>query len=520
MPFIKGPFQNDLLIFPIIIACLLLFIFLMISFLMCDSSNRRLYISKIDVSVALFLGYGFLQWLLWKNDDTGEIAIFRWLMIITVYLLSRMVVRSILFYALVVSSLLQATIAVMQKLNCFPSEHPLFDVTGTFNNPGPLAGYLATGVILAILLLDNFFRHWRSIKTFLVVSSMLIIGIALYWTDSRSGLLAVGVGILVAYRQKIRLFIAKRRILIVSLSIAIILFISFTLWVYRPASANARLLIWKISCDMVIDKPICGHGIGGFEKLYMFYQAKYFANHPHSRFLLVSDNVAYPYNEFVHVAVDLGLVGLALLLLVVLLLFSVEDRKSNEIKAVLSSCLVFAMFSYPSYVAPLMMNLVLLAGLCSSSRKFLTLRFSRLSVVTGLVLLAGLLVVCFDAMSLCYKNSRLVMAMLMEGKEVSQMDLLRRLPPSCETFCKFGDFYMGQKQYKVSESYYKYAADMIPTRVRPNYKLWNLYLLQNDTVNARSMAWHILEQPLKVENSFTLKVKREIRNYLHEDSVK
>ncbi len=520
MPFIKGPFQNDLLIFPIIITCLLQFIFLLISFLMYDRSERKLYLSKIDICVGLFLGYVFLQWLFGKNDNTGEIAIFRWLMIVIVYLLSRIVVHSMFYYTLVVSSLLQAVIAIMQKLNCFQSEHPLFDVTGTFNNPGPLAGYLATGMILAIFLLTISFQHWRSAKTLLGICSILIISIVLYWTDSRSGLLAIVVGIFIVYRQKIRLFIANKRILIVSLSIAAVLLIGFALWVYRPASANARLLIWRVSCDMVVDKPIYGHGIGGFDKLYMFYQAKYFANHPHSRFLHVSDNVAFPYNEFMHIVVDLGLVGLVLLLLIVVsLLFSLENRKSEGTKAALSSCLVFAMFSYPSYVAPLLMNFVLFTGI-ASSRKFVSLSFSRFSVATGIVLSVVLLVVCFNTMSLCLKNSKLVMAMLKEDKEVLQIDLLRRLPPSCENFCKLGDYYIQQKQYELSESYYKIAANMIPTRMRPNYKLWNLYLLQNDTLNARSMARYILDQPLKVENSFTLKVKRKIRIFLHEDSVK
>ena len=30
--------------------------------------------------------------------------------------------------------------------------HPLFDVTGTFNNPGPLGGYLVVGLVVAVLL--------------------------------------------------------------------------------------------------------------------------------------------------------------------------------------------------------------------------------------------------------------------------------------------------------------------------------------------------------------------------------
>ncbi len=57
---------------------------------------------------------------------------------------------------------------------------------------------------------------------------------------------------------------------------------------------------------------------------------------------------------------------------------------------------------------------------------------------------------------------------------------------------------------------------MIPTRIRPNYKLWNLYLLQQDTVNARKMALHILAQRVKVENTFSIKVRGRMKQFLDE----
>jgi hypothetical protein len=88
--------------------------------------------------------------------------------------------------------------------------HPLFDVTGTFNNPGPLGGYLVVGLVVAVLL-------------------------------------------------------------------------------------------YAFS----------------FEKEYMFYQADYFRNHPQFAFLDVADNVTYPYNELLHIAVETGMCGLVLFLLVV-----------------------------------------------------------------------------------------------------------------------------------------------------------------------------------------------------------
>ena len=101
-------------------------------------------------------------------------------------------------------------------------------------------------------------------------------------------------------------------------------------------------------------------------------------------------------------------------------------------------------------------------------------------------------------------------------RNVEQVDLLQKLPLSCETYCMRGDIYLERKSYGQAEESYKVAAEMIPTRIRPNYKLWNLYLLQQDTVNARKMALHILAQRVKVENTFSIKVRGRMKQFLDE----
>jgi O-antigen ligase len=55
-------------------------------------------------------------------------------------------------------------------------------------------------------------------------------------------------------------------------------------------SADARLLIWRVSSEIAIEKPITGHGINSFSSLYMPSQADYFKKHPDSIFKDVSNN--------------------------------------------------------------------------------------------------------------------------------------------------------------------------------------------------------------------------------------
>lgn len=82
-------------------------------------------------------------------------------------------------------------------------------------------------------------------------------------------------------------------------------------------SANGRLLIWRVSSEMMVDAPLTGKGIGNFRKEYMHYQARYFRSHPHSPYAMLADNITYPYNEFLLIGVEQGIVGLIFILCII-----------------------------------------------------------------------------------------------------------------------------------------------------------------------------------------------------------
>ena len=49
----------------------------------------------------------------------------------------------------------------------------------------------------------------------------------------------------------------------------------------KKDSADGRLLIWKLSAEMIVANP-AGYGYGLFEKNYNLYQADHFSGHEHS----------------------------------------------------------------------------------------------------------------------------------------------------------------------------------------------------------------------------------------------
>ena len=88
------------------------------------------------------------------------------------------------------------------------------------------------------------------------------------------------------------------------------------------------------------------------------------------------------------------------------------------------------------------------------------------------------------------------------------------MDPFCEGYCTTGNYYARGGMYVEAEHYYTTAANMIPTRLMPNYLLWRLYATQGDTTRASETARHALAQSLKVENGFTRAAKTEMNNYI------
>lgn len=165
----------------------------------------------------------------------------------------------------------------------------------------------------------------------------------------------------------------------------------FGLYHFKKGSADGRLLIWKVSAEMIKDKPLLGHGYDGFKKHYMDYQAEYFQYNSESKEALVAGDTNYAFNELIQLTVEYGLVGLLLVLLVIIRIFSNPSNSSNReasnpsnsfyrskaptietivtietsqtlfthiSRAVILSILVFGLFSYPLQILPVKICLV------------------------------------------------------------------------------------------------------------------------------------------------------------------
>ncbi len=97
-------------------------------------------------------------------------------------------------------------------------------------------------------------------------------------------------------------------------------------------------------------------------------------------------------------------------------------------------------------------------------------------------------------------------------------DILNRtsfLCPDSEIYCLLGDENMEKGNFDKSETYYRKASNMVPSKITPRYKLFRLYVSKGDTLSAVSYGRNILSFKPKIESTRPLKMKGEIKSFLH-----
>lgn len=454
--------------------------------------------------------------------------------------------RTSLLIAFCISGVLQSAIAFCEKNGLLASQHSVFGVTGSFNNPGPLGGYISFCCTISIGLLFYAIKRRKKITSYLSSAAICIQLYGLYLADSRAAFLSLMPCLIWIPYSGLKQINEKNKRLLFIISIVTLLIGSFFIYQYRPASANGRMLIWRVSANMIADAPCFGHGVGSFPKEYMIYQANFFKAHPDSSFSSVADNVVYPFNEFIHIGIVYGIVGLSIMLALFCSTFINSDKgiESKIIKAGLSSLFIFSSFSYPFSVFPLLLLYPFLCGLMHGKVCY-NLNITRLQIFFTL-LATCILVINTSKDILFLRNISGSLATLYEKEDYDLEDgdyekirnntnfndyyatwliqrsktdneRLKDIHPFCESYCLLGNYYVKHKNYTLAKHYFQEASFMIPTRLKPKYNLWELYKDTGEYEKALEIAEAIQKMRLKKESTYTLKMKRRIKNYYKDE---
>ena len=549
--------RQEPLFWALIVCCTLLAARALFLISVCGRQKgvSALRLTVADLLAAAYLAAGLLNIVFIKDFAVDPVLLWRWAAVAAVYILVRTLGegRRIILIALVVAGVVQAAVAVGQQAGWLSSNHRMFDVTGTFGNPGQLGGFLAVCLVAAVALVAAFIgksdRKMRLFTGLSLVSALLILA-GLWLADSRAAFVAAAAGLAILFWPQIAGALRRYAKWMIPAGVVAVAAAALLIFNHRPDSANARLLVWRVSADMVAEKPLFGHGAGSFNQKYMLYQAGYFEAHPDSRFAMVADNVAYPYNEFLHLLIEQGIAGLLILLALLWAVFArhSDNRRQQGFKAALAALLAFSCFSYPSYVFALLFLFPLLLGGLESrpvfSRQLPRWTWGAAAAIFLTIGIFGAREMVFykeasqqmkalfskesaDAQDFTDHNydklkynryfyMRYASRLAENHNETKRLTRMFDLPPTCETYCDIGAALTERGAYDQAECYYRKAAAMIPTRLTPNYLLWKMYIEKGDESNAIETARKLLSQPLKVENTFTIRAKAEVRKYLNE----
>lgn len=209
-------------------------------------------------------------------------------------------------------------------------------LAGGIGDPNELAALLVPGIILGFVLMS--FTP-SLIGRVALSASIAVEGFALVFSQSRGGVIALGAaalaGVVWGGRQRGKFLFAVLGIVSVVATYAALTSLSFGRFSSFGGGGTGRVDIWAVALRVFRAHPILGVGIGNFPVVEGQYAA---ANLNITRIDLVLDMHKVTHNTYLNVLADLGLVGLALFVgLIVLVLRAVVRRirvalKENDVE--------------------------------------------------------------------------------------------------------------------------------------------------------------------------------------------
>lgn len=441
-----------------------------------------------------------------------------------------------IFKTICLTGLAESVYALAQFFKVIPSYNKYYSYTGSFDNPAVFSMLLAFCVPIAV---HYALQHkWGYIMWWMAALFYLVfIGLS----ESRASLLAAVASVLLILlgNKKIRNVLLNGKVLAVGIPLS--LFLLLLIYQFKADSANGRLLIWRISTDMFREKPLLGFGPGGFLAHYMDYQAKYLSSHLDSPFLLLADNVNNPFNEYVLVLINYGIVGMCCLMAFIVVVFKRLLLLDEEKRILLSSCavvlLVVSLFSYP-FSNPFVW---VISGIIIMMALFKNTGQRRILIAVPIMVcsVAGIVLSIFSFLP--EREWQAISQRSMMGETEAVLPDFRRLHERMDKNGRFlynfgaelhysghfkeslqileecssylndydvqmlmADCYKNLGDTLTAIDHYHCASRMVPSKFLPQYQIMNLYLEQGDTINAVNTASAILAKDIKVYRSKTV----------------
>lgn len=411
----------------------------------------------------------------------------------------------------------------------------------------------------------------KVLRFFCKILNSIFLSIILYQlfiSNSRAGWLAFIVSfiyiVLYAVKNRISKTLSpwmKRCSIIIFIAVSF-LFITH-LYVLKKDSSDGRLLIWKVSLEMILDRPFAGYGLNGFKENYMLYQSKYFQKNIEDKYAILAGNNLYPFNEFIHLIIKFGIFIILLLGSSIYFLFFYQNKIMNTemriFRSIILAWIIFSCFSYPNqFIHFSFIFIFIVARIAVNHPNIGSVSICNcISFVKNSYCAACLYVLCgvisIYSADIYWKNINILEDVLVKKDDVFTLEKCEVLYP----FFKNDDYFLFQygtsliknEKYeqaikileqastlcpnyltnillggahekctniKRMKEYWEEAHYMIPSKFQPLYGLMNAYIKIGNLSQAQFYATLIVDKEEKIISPLSYRMKKEAQIILNE----
>ena len=470
------------------IGCLLGILGIIISILEYQGMIFHIPVSLI----ALYLCWG-ISWVLTSSLNYNSVSLFftdNMVLLLLYYYFANHSYYSPFYFLLISLAGSVCLIAFLQLFGIFSSYSSTFVITATFDNPAGISAVLAALLPFTFYFFSSRSKLSRNMS--IIICVMVVISIIL--SNARAAILAM-IAIFLGY------FLKRKLLFVCCVGLLLVL-----LYLMKPDSANGRLLIWRCCAQTIIDNPLLG--AGEFTAWYMLDQACFLTKHSNELWaILLSDNIRHPFNEYLEVVAERGIIGFISSFFILILHPLISDNR-RIVKVKVHRWIVF------------FLSTILLIN--TFYQGFYDIKWTDLLKSEN---------PC-DVKNMCgyeelYQNSFLGqqsaflynygVVLHQAGEYRKSNDILLKCSKKMNDYdvqLLQGYNYLEMENMHCAEGYFKTASNIIPCRLLPLYELFRIYVATGRDDLALETAQNIINMPVKIVSAKTNFIKKRVSNYL------
>lgn len=580
MDIVKKHIRNTLISLPISLLMLPLFfqpgsgitdyrnlsiLYIYFSFVLVCSSllfliiKKKLEISLLDVILSLFIGYKVCISSIkfdhvFQNDEITTLLIFYFVFFIFRSFFKKDWKIFCLFLSIIIFGVIVEILGLLQLFRILRPTDSFNTVTSIFKDPNIFASFLSALLPFAFSLFNSPLRlKWQKN----VICSLLILFVGLCYffaliTVSRIAIIVAIVVSLLTARPKI--FTKK---IFGGLVFSLILLTGlFLILRVKTGSSQGRILIWKVSFNMLSNSPITGIGPGRFQSEYNNYQSNYFSAGKHTKQEInLASETFVPFNEFLRIVIEDGIIGLFLFMLIFIYLLKIgigNGKKFRDQPALIFifCVLTISLVSFPLQDFVFSLYFYAMLGIISSTyerKKIEVNNILTLKILVVLIIVSN--VFLFTDRYLALKKWFNLRAerildqqtladyqylypklnqnglflidygerLFINGEIKNSLKVMNRAKtylPCVQLYIRLGAIYKNTNNFIMAEKNYIYAGNMVPNRFRPKYALFDLYKQTSQWNKCFQLGNEILKMPIKVPSYEVTLIKNQVQIYL------